>query len=66
MSYLASHANKPAVLATEAGVPYAPSGGGASENNPFAEWLSLMVVVQMLCPTWPARDQPTHGEYWRL
>ena len=66
MSYLVSHADKPAVLAAEAGVPYAPSMGKASEIDPIAEWLGLMEVVQMLCPTWPVRVQPMRGEHWRL
>lgn len=54
------------VLASEAGIPFQPSGGESSYVSPFAEWLSLMEVVQMLCPEWPARHQPMRGDQWRL
>ena len=55
-----------AVLAREAGVPFQPQLGDASGIDPIAEWLSLMEVVQMLCPVWPVRDRPMHGNQWRL
>jgi hypothetical protein len=55
-----------AVLAREAGVPFPPALGHASGTDPFTEWLSLMEVVQMLCPTWPVRDTPMRGKHWRL
>ncbi len=55
-----------AVLAREAGVPFQSVLGKASAVDPIAEWLSLMEVVQMLCPEWPVRDTPTQGEHWRL
>ena len=55
-----------AVLAREAGVPFQPTLGKASGFDPFAEWLSLMEVVQMLCPVWPVRDSPMQGKHWRL
>ncbi len=55
-----------AVLAAEAGVPYAPALGETSGVDPFTEWLDLMEVVQMLCPAWPVRDQPMQGAHWRL
>jgi len=54
------------VLAREAGVPFQPSLGNASGIDPIAEWLSLMEVVQMLCPVWPVRDRPMQGNHWRL
>ena len=54
------------VLVREAGVPFQPELGNASGIDPFAEWLSLMEVVQMLCPVWPVRDKPTQGDHWRL
>ena len=54
------------VLAAEAGVPHTPSLGKTSGIDPIADWLGLMEVVQMLCPTWPVRDQPMQGEHWRL
>jgi hypothetical protein len=47
---LDAHADAGAVLAREAGVPFQPPLGNASEVDPIAEWLSLMEVVQMLCP----------------
>jgi hypothetical protein len=55
-----------AVLAREAGVPFQPTLGEASGIDPIAEWLSLMEVVEMLCPVWPVRDRPTRGTYWQL
>ena len=55
-----------AVLAREAGVPFQPSLSSVSGIDPIAEWLSLMEVVQMLCPTWPVRDMPMQGKHWRL
>ncbi len=51
------------VLVREAGVPFRPPSGNI---DPFAEWLSLMEVVQMLCPAWPVRDKPLVGKEWRL
>ncbi len=55
-----------AVLAREAGVPFQPPLGSASGVDPIAEWLSLMEVVQMLCPVWPVRDTPMRGKQWRI
>ncbi len=55
-----------AVLAREAGVPFQPPLGKASKVDPFAEWLSLMEVVQTLCPEWPVRDRPMQGDHWRI
>lgn len=54
------------VLASEAGLPFQPPPSKDSEIDPFAEWLSLMEVVQMLCPAWPVRDRPLQGRHWRL
>ena len=61
-----NHADTSAVLAREAGVPFQPPLGNASGIDPIAEWLSLMDVVQMLCPVWPVRDRPMQGNHWRL
>jgi hypothetical protein len=55
-----------AVLAREAGMPFHPPLGDASGIDPIAEWLSLMEVVQMLCPEWPVRDKPMQGKHWQL
>ncbi|MBC7609882.1 MAG: hypothetical protein H7228_09965 [Polaromonas sp.] len=55
-----------AVLAREAGVSFQPPLGNTSGIDPIAEWLSLMEVVQMLCPVWPVRDKPMLGDHWRL
>jgi len=55
-----------AVLAGEAGVPFQAAVNNKAEVDPIAEWLSLMEVVQMLCPAWPVRDQPMQGNNWRL
>ena len=55
-----------AVLAREAGVPFQPPLGNASDVDPITEWLDLMEVVQMLCPVWPVRDKPMRGNHWRL
>lgn len=54
------------VLASEAGVPFQPPPGKAGGVDPFAEWLSLMEVVHMLCPAWPVRQSPMRGAHWRL
>ena len=54
------------VLASEAGVPFQPPLGSVSGVDPVVEWLSLMEVVQMLCPVWPVRDKPMQGSQWRL
>ena len=54
------------VLAREAGVPFQPPLSNVSGIDPIAEWLSLMEVVQMLCPTWAVRDKPMQGKHWRL
>ena len=61
-----SRADASAVLVREAGVPFQPSLGNASGIDPIAEWLSLMEVVQMLCPVWPVRDTPMQGKHWKL
>ena len=61
-----SRTNASAVLAREAGVPFKPPLGNGSGVDPFVEWLSLMDVVQMLCPVWPVRDKPMQGNHWRL
>ena len=61
-----SRTNASEVLAREAGVPFQPPLGSASGVDPFAEWLSLMEVVQMLCPVWPVRDKPMLGKHWRI
>lgn len=61
-----NRADASAVLAREAGVPFQPPLGNASGIDPFVEWLSLMEVVQMLCPEWPVRDRPMQCGHWRL
>jgi hypothetical protein len=55
-----------AVLAREAGISFQPPLGNDSGIDPITEWLSLMEVVQMLCPVWPVRDKPMAGNHWRL
>lgn len=54
------------VLAREAGVPFQLTANSDASVDPIAEWLSLMAVVQMLCPVWPVRDQPMQGDHWLL
>ena len=54
------------VLVREAAVPFQLPLGNTSGIDPIAEWLSLMEVVQMLCPVWPVRDRPLQGNHWRL
>ena len=61
-----SRTNASVVLAREAGVPFQPPLDSASGVDPFTEWLSLMEVVQMLCPVWPVRDKPMLGKHWRI
>jgi hypothetical protein len=55
-----------AVLAREAGIPLQPAVRPLSHADPFAEWLSLMEVVHMLCPVWPVRDKPMQATHWLL
>ncbi len=62
-SACADATNSGAVLVREAGVPFRPQLGNI---DPFAEWLSLMEVVQILCPAWPVRDRPIKGAQWKL
>ena len=59
-------ADAEAVLAREAGVPFQPTLGNGSGIDPIAEWLSLMEVVQLLCPVWPVRYRPMKGNHWLL
>ncbi len=54
------------VLVREAGVSFQPRLGKDSGIDPIAEWLSLMEVVQMLCPVWPVRGRPMLGDHWRI
>ena len=61
-----NRADTGAVLAREAGVPFQPPMGNGSGGDPMVEWLSLMEVVQMLCPVWPVRDRPLQGNHWQL
>jgi len=61
-----NRADASAVLVREAGVPFQPPLGMACGIDPIAEWLSLMEVVQMLCPVWPVRDRPMQGKHWLL
>jgi hypothetical protein len=58
LSACAAATDSGAVLVREAGVPFQPPLGNL---DPFAEWLSLMEVVQMLYPAWPVRDRSTKG-----
>ena len=51
-----------AILVREAGLPYRPP----ASVDPIEQWLSLMEVVQMLCPAWPIRNRPMRGKHWRL
>lgn len=61
-----NRADAKTVLAREAGLPFQPPLGKACGIDPIAEWLSLMEVVQMLCPVWPVRDRPMQGKHWLL
>lgn len=47
-----------AVLAREAGVPFAPVPDSTTPIDHFVRWLSLMEVVEMLCPVWPVPGAP--------
>ncbi|MBB1074724.1 hypothetical protein HUU62_09910 [Rhodoferax sp. 4810] len=53
-------------LVREAGMPFQPAVNSDFNIDPIAEWLSLMEVVEMLCPAWPARVKPMQGNVWRL
>ncbi len=50
------------VLVREAGVSFRPPLG---KVDPFVEWLSLMEVVQILCPVWPARSRSLPSKEWK-
>jgi hypothetical protein len=50
------------VLVREAGVSFRPPLG---KGDPFVEWLSLMEVVQILCPAWPARSRYLPSKEWK-
>jgi hypothetical protein len=63
MSTCTAATDSGAVLVREAGVPFRPPLGNV---DPFAEWMGLMEVVQMLCPAWPVRDRPMQGKAWKL
>lgn len=60
------HADTEVVLIRDGGLPFQPPLGSNSGTDPIAEWLSLMEVVQILCPVWPVRDSPMRGNHWRL
>ena len=51
-----------AILVRDAGLPFQLP----AHVDPITQWLSLMEVVQMLCPEWPVRDNRMMGEHWRL
>ena len=53
-------------LVHEAGVPFQLGVHSDTGVDPIAEWLSLMEVVQMLCPVWPVREHGMRGNCWRL
>ena len=57
-----SSADRDAALTREAGLPFQSPAG----SDPIAQWLSLMEVVQMLCPAWPVRNSSMAGKHWRL
>ena len=63
---MANRTDAGAILTSEAGLAFQPLLGQQSGVDPIVEWLSLMEVVQMLCPVWPVRDQPMRGSHWRL
>ena len=50
--------------------PFAADAGKEApvetNRDPFEVLDDLMVVVEALCPTWPARDTLTEGEQFRL
>ncbi|MCG3170247.1 MAG: hypothetical protein CALGDGBN_01786 [Pseudomonadales bacterium] len=50
------------VLVAEGGVPCAR----VNRDDPIAQWVALMEVVEMLCPQWPVREQLAKGESFRL
>jgi hypothetical protein len=58
--------DRPVVLVREAGLPFQAPLSSATGTDPFREWLSLMEVVQMLCPAWSVRDQPMQGQHWKI
>lgn len=55
-----------AILAREAGQPFPVAIADGPMTDPIAEWMSLMELVQILCPEWPVRDRPISGQHWKL
>jgi hypothetical protein len=55
--------NSGVALVREAGMLLPPTPVNVDS---FTEWLSLMEVVQMLCPEWPVRDTPMRGTELKL
>jgi len=51
----------PVIIAAGAGVAYEREGS----NDSFADWMSLMEVVEALCPRWPERE-PSIGTRYLL
>lgn len=52
---------RPVFIAAEAGVAYQPE----RSNDPLADWMGLMEVVEALCPVWPERE-PSIGTQFKL
>jgi hypothetical protein len=58
----------PKVADTAPGTPFASDVGPQARTDqppqdPVAAWLSLMEVVEALCPEWPKRETVSRGEF---
>lgn len=49
-------------LVAEGGVPYSPR----DDRDPYEMLDELMIVVEVLSPCWPQRDELTVGDCFRL
>lgn len=47
------------LLVADAGVTHAPT----HSDDPIAQWIDLMEVVEALCPEWPVQDPIYKGPF---
>ena len=57
----AKDSRPPVVIVADAGVAYRPE----RSTDPISDWVSLMEVMEALCPRWPERE-PSMGARFLL
>ena len=62
MSFL----NKPAEARQPIMGDACPPADPPPVRDPFAAFFDLMLVVEELCPVWPARETTREGDHWLL